>query len=185
MALTLFSPSTCCILIWSESESKSLSLHSIYVKNFVLMFWYVLHCGRKCVLVSTCLCGPSWHSRASVGSQVCRCQPVSMASLWSLSLYIVKVFLSFSSVCLEPNNIEVWSFCGGCPIVNVIFFFFCYNLVGPDCAGAVLRKWASGLAGWGDSSLSSCLGDVELCNARSLGHLLLGLCRIWLLFFVS
>ena len=34
------------------------------------------------------------------------------------------------------------SSCGGFPIVNVIFFFLSYNLVGPDCVGAVLRPGA-------------------------------------------
>ena len=102
--LTLFSPSTCCILIWSESDWKSWSLHSICVKNFVLMSWYALHCSSKCVSVSTCLCGQSWHS------QVCRCWPVSMARLWSLSLYIVKVFLSFSSFTVVRYSASVYCF---------------------------------------------------------------------------
>jgi len=74
MALTRFSPSRCCIL--------------------VLMSSYVLHCSP----VSTCLWGQSWHSLSSLGSQVCLCLSVSVARLWSLSLYIVSIFLSFWSV---------------------------------------------------------------------------------------
>ena len=87
---------------------KSWSLHSICVKNFVLMSWYVLHCSRKCVSVPTCLCGQSWHSRSSLSSQVCQCWSVSMARLWSLSLYIVKISLSFSSVTVVRYSASVY-----------------------------------------------------------------------------
>ena len=46
------------------------------------------------------------------------------------------------TVCVDLNNIEdCFEFCGGCPKVDVIFSFFSYNLVGPDC-WAVLRPGA-------------------------------------------
>ena len=117
MALTLFSPRTCCILIWSESESKSWSLHSICVKNFVLMSWYALHCSRKCVLVSVCVdrantAGPLWAARSAgvgpslwpgCGHWVCtwlKSFSVSHQSQWSGTL-------PMCTVCSDLNNIEV------------------------------------------------------------------------------
>src|SRR4029434_3261924 len=52
---------------------------------------------RKCSSVSTVPWLLKEHSLSSLGSQVCLCWPTSTARLCSLSLYLVKVFLSFLS----------------------------------------------------------------------------------------
>ncbi len=66
-----------------------------------------------------------------------------MVKSFSVSRQSRSNILPPCTVCLEPNNTEVYfEFCGGRPIVGVMFFLFFYNLVGPDCVRAVLRRCA-------------------------------------------
>ena len=107
-AVPVCSPSKWWSFSWSDSLGKSGVVHVILVYMWVLRSVYVSQCSRKCCSVSTCLCGQNRHSRSSLGRQVCRCRPVSMAWLWLLSLYTVKVFLSFSSVTVVRYSASVY-----------------------------------------------------------------------------
>ena len=64
-----------------------MTLCFIFERNSVLTCSYLLQCNRKCVSVSTCLCGQSWHNLSSLGSQVCLCQPTSTSSFSSRAFY--------------------------------------------------------------------------------------------------
>ena len=59
-----------------------------------LIWPYIGQEVRKCSSVSTLFCGQCAHSLFSLESHVCLRRPFSIARLCSLSLYIVKAFLS-------------------------------------------------------------------------------------------
>ena len=95
----------CCISpnrygsLWASGVSlKSLHAFVIRGKCVFLMSSYDWQEVRKCSSVSSWLCVQWEHSLSSLGSQVCLWRPFSMARLCSLSLYLVKDFLSFGSV---------------------------------------------------------------------------------------
>ena len=95
-AVPVCSPSKWWSFSWSDSLGKFGVVHVILVCMWVLTSVYVSQCSS--CSVSTCLCGQSRHSRSSPGSQACLFLPLSKARLWSLSLYIVKVFFTPGSV---------------------------------------------------------------------------------------
>ena len=100
--------------------SNSLWVCVIWRKYVSLIWSYIWQQVRKCSSVSTSFCGQWAHSLSSLESQICQRQPFSIARLCSLSLYIVKEFLTFGSVtevryyattlCLGPSSIPVCCF---------------------------------------------------------------------------
>ena len=89
--------------------SKSCWMFVMWGKYVSLMSWYSGQVVKKCSSVSTSFCVQWLHSLSSLGSQVCLWRPLSMARLCSLSLYLVKDFLSFGSVTVLRYSATVYS----------------------------------------------------------------------------
>ena len=104
-ALTVFSPSKCCVLIWSETDCISLFIVMIHFEQ-TLSFLGV-HKGYSPHLILRAHTSPGRQAGRSA-----RGQPVSVAT------EVHNAFLGLGHcgqmvnhrVCLEPDNIEVFLF---------------------------------------------------------------------------
>ena len=81
-------------------------LACVYLWEVCMMYWYVLEV-TEWSLVSSCFCAQWEHSLSSLVSQVCLWHAFSRDGLCSLSLYLIKDFLSFGSFTVVRYSVTV------------------------------------------------------------------------------